>query len=147
MALILAPLPLSTVARRCFPCRSRHCLQVLATRSSLPPTLLGVANPRHLLTRLIIRPQRIPPPDIAHALAVHSRQCHQVFEARVFSLSLARRCGDQPTSLVQFSATCWTFTNHPRPFSYCLQIPRVPCALTSLSLDSCDVRVLSFTCL
>ena len=57
--LILAPLPLSTVARRCFPCRSRQCLQVLATRSTLPPTLLGVVNPRHFLTRLVIRPQRM----------------------------------------------------------------------------------------
>ena len=141
MCLRLSPLLHAGV----FSCRSRQCLQVLVTRSSSPTTLLGVANPRHLLTRFIIScPQRmLCRPDIAHALAVYSRQCLQVLEARVFSLSLARRCGDQPKSLVHFSATCWTFTNPPRPSPCCLQVPRVSCALTSFSLDACDARPLT----
>ena len=103
MAYILVPLRLSTVARRwiLLPLTSLStgaCDALVLT--SYTPTRVGVANPRHLLTRLIIPYVPLLPPDTAHALVVHSRQCLQVLEARVFSLLLARRYGDQPTSLV-----------------------------------------------
>ena len=55
--------------------------------------------------------------DVAHALAVQSRQCFQVLDARASSLSLSRRCGDQPASLMHFSSACWIF-HQPPPLAF-----------------------------
>ena len=57
------------------------------------------------------------PPGVAHALAVHPRQCLQVLDARASSLPLSHRCGDEPTSMMHSSSACWIF-HQPPPLAF-----------------------------